>query len=256
MLCAIRKSDGQTVAAYDERKENGPFRCLECGDPVSLKTGQNRINHFAHENPVARHYAEGESDEHWQCKMEIYEALKKLPHVRDAELERPLGTNRPDIFARINGVPVAIEIQISNLSLENIMQRTIEYHRKDIYVLWLLLWTPELDAPRYTPTLWEKWIHTAYFGQVYYWTGGLNVVSYHFDPHHRIIPKKTWYSKSGKLMTGGGYVKKSIRHRTAIRGTDLNLATDFGPCQQHWWEGNELKVPDAKIYTRRKPRLN
>jgi hypothetical protein len=33
---------------------------------------------------------------------------------------------------------VAIEVQISSLSLETITERTIEYHRKGIHVLWLL----------------------------------------------------------------------------------------------------------------------
>lgn len=251
MLCAIRKSDRQTVNAYDERKENGPFRCLECGDPVILKTGRNRINHFAHENPIARHYAENESDDHRSCKMQIFEALKRHPNVRDAAMERPLGTNRPDISARINGVPVAIEIQISNLSLDTIMQRTIEFHRKGIYVLWLLQWTPDLNSPRYTPKLWEKWIHAAYFGRVYYWLEGLKVATYHFDPHFKSVPKKSWYSAAGKKMTGGGYTIRSKRYRTAVPGKIFNLATDFGPRERCWWEGNGIKAPDAKLYMQR-----
>ena len=99
--------------------------------------------------------------------MEIFLALQKEPHVRNVMLERPLGTNRADVSEEINGVPVAIEVQISSFSLETIAQRTVEYARKGIFVLWLLQWTPKLDAKRYTPRLWEKWIHSAYFGRVY-----------------------------------------------------------------------------------------
>lgn len=248
VLSALRKSDGQTVTAYEQRKENGPFCCLECGDPVILKAGRNRINHFAHENPLARHYAEAESDEHRRCKMEIYEALLRAQGVRNVAMERALGEVRPDVSAYIKGVPVAIEVQISSLSVETIMRRTIDYHRRGIYVLWLLQWTPKLDAPRYAPKLWEKWIHAAYFGRVYYWTAGLDVVSYHFDPHHKTVPKKTWYSADGKQMTGGGYSRKSNRYRTAVRGRTFNLATDFGPREREWWEGGGVKVPDAKIF--------
>lgn len=236
MLSARRKSDGQTVTAYLESKTNGPFYCLECGDPVILKTGRNRINHFAHENPVARHYAESESDEHRRCKIEIYEALLKQAGVRSAALERPLGENRPDVSAYINGVPVAIEVQISSLSVETIMHRTIAYAQKGIYVLWLLQWTPDLDDDRYTPRQWENWIHACYFGRVYYWIEGLTVASYHFAPSYRSVPRKTWYSKSGKKMTGGGYSKKTKRHRTAVRGQTFNIATDFVPKQRYWWE--------------------
>jgi competence protein CoiA len=232
MLSARRKSDGQTVTAYFERKSNGPFLCLQCNEEVILKSGRNRVDHFAHANPRACKFAEGESDLHRRCKLEIFEALQKSAGVRDIALERPMGRNRPDVSARINGVPVAIEVQISALSIETLMQRTIDYFRKGIYVLWLLQWTPALDAARYTPKLWEKWIHAAYFGRVYYWTGGLTVVSYTFEPYLRSIRKKTWYSARGKKVTGGGYTLRSKRHRTAVRGetatkTNVKLAWRF-----------------------------
>jgi competence protein CoiA len=152
------------------------------------------------------------------------------------------------VSAYINGVPVAIEVQISSLSLETITRRTIEYARKGIYVLWLLQWTPDLDAPRYTPRLWEKWIHAAYFGRAYYWVKDLTVVSYHFDPHFKSVPKKTWYSEDGKKMTGGGFSRRSKLHRTAIPGKTLNLATDFVPRNRYWWEGNGFQIPDAKLF--------
>jgi 8-oxo-dGTP pyrophosphatase MutT (NUDIX family) len=84
------------------------------------------------------------------------------------------------------------------------MRRTIEYAQNGMYVLWLLQWTPRLDAKRYTPRHWERWIHAAYFGRVYYWVEGLTVVSYHFDPHFRSVPKKSWYSEDGEKMTAGG----------------------------------------------------
>ena len=248
MLSAKRKSDGEVVAAYFESKRNAPFLCLDCNEEVVLKIGRRNVNHFAHANPLACKYAEGESEAHRLCKMEIYEALKREPNVSDVVLERPLGPIRPDVSAYINGVKVGIEVQISSLSVETIMRRTIDYHRKGIYVLWLLQWTPKLDAERYTPRLWEKWIHAAYFGRVYYWTHDLQVVSYHFDPKHKTIPKKTWYSEDGKKVSAGGYSVRFKRHRKAIRGRTLNLARDFAPRMREWWEGGGVKVPDAKLF--------
>jgi hypothetical protein len=81
------------------------------------------------------------------------------------------------------------------------MRRTIEYAQKGIYVLWLLQWTPALDGRRYAPTLWEKWIHALYFGQVYYWVEGLTVASYRFDPYFKTIQKTSWYSNDGEKRT-------------------------------------------------------
>lgn len=210
MLSARRKSDGEVVTAYFESKANGPYVCLECHEEVILKTGRARVNHFAHANPIACKFATGETEDHRRCKMEIFEALRKTPGVRYAALERPLGSVRPDISAYINGVPVAIEVQISSLSLETIMHRTIQYAQKGIYVLWLLQWTSKLDGTHYTPRQWEKWVHAAYFGRVYYWVEGLTVVGYHFDPHLKTIPKTSWYSPGGEKMTGGGYVRSRV----------------------------------------------
>jgi competence protein CoiA len=133
MLSAKRKSDGQTVTAYFESKANGPFACLQCREEVILKSGRNRVNHFAHANPIVCKFAEGESETHRRCKMEIFQALQKTPGVRDVMLERPLGENRPDVSAFIGGVPVAIEVQISSLSLDTITQRTIDYFRKELW---------------------------------------------------------------------------------------------------------------------------
>jgi hypothetical protein len=83
---------------------------------------------------------------------------------------------------------------------------------------------------------------------VYYWIEGLSVASYHFDPNHRTIPKKTWYATNGKKMTAGGYSQRSKRYRTAIPGKTLNLATDFSPRNRDWWEGDGISVPDAKLF--------
>lgn len=251
MLSAKRKSDGQTVFAYLEFKRNGPFACLDCNEEVILKSGRRTVSHFAHANPIACKFFEGESDTHRRCKVEIFLALQSMPGVRNAALERPLGSVRPDVSAYINGVPVAIEVQISSLSIDTIMRRTIDYHQRGIYVLWLLQWNPKLDSPRYTPRPWENWLHATYYGRVYYWLEGLKVVSYHFEHSYKTVPKKSWYSESGKKMTAGGYSKKLKRSRSAIRGKVFNIATDFAPKQREWWEGNGMKVPDAKLFMQR-----
>lgn len=248
MLCARRKSNGQEAIAYSESKANGPFLCPECSKEVVLRTGSVRVNHFAHRNPDACPYGTGESDAHRRCKMEIYQALLGEPGVTNVALERPLKTNRPDISACINGVPVAIEVQLSVLPLEAIIRRTEEYGRKGIYVLWLPQWTPYLDGVRYSPRLWEKWIHAAYFGSVYYWIEGLKVASHHFEPYLKHVPKSAWYTNDGKKMKGGGYNRRSNRHRTAIRGEILDLAKDFVPKQREWWRGNAFIIPSAKIF--------
>lgn len=253
MLSAKRTSDGQIVHAYFERKENGPFRCVECNEEVVLRSGKSRVDHFAHVNPLACSYTQGESELHRRCKMEIFDGLSRAPHVKNVVLEKPMGVVRPDISAEINGTPVAIEIQISSLSVDEIMRRTIAYHQKGIYVLWLLQWTSDLDKERYSPRVWEKWIHACYFGRVYYWTQNLEVVEFSFEPSLKAIPKQTIYPPGGKKITVGGFVQRSVRFRRPIRGKTLNLACDFEPQHRYWWEGGGIKVPDAKLFSAKRP---
>jgi competence protein CoiA len=248
MLSATRQSDDKTVLAYFEKQSNGPFFCLECKSEVVLRRGRKRIDHFAHANRFACERTANESDQHRRCKLEIYRSLIKRPNVRDVALERSLGAVRPDIFAYIDGIPVAIEVQISSLSLDSIIERTIWYHRKGIYVLWLLQWTPKLDSSHYSPKFWEKWIHAAYFGRVYYWIEENKVASYRFEPNLKTVPLKSFHDRNGKRITVGGYSKRSKRYRAAVRGEMFDLARDFHPKGRLWWEGGELKVPDAKLF--------
>ncbi len=127
-----------------------------CNDEVVLKKGSVRIHYFAHKPPLACAYGKGESDEHLKCKLEIYENLIKQPNVTKCEIERNLQSVRPDISCYIGKIPVAIEVQISALGLDEIIYRTIEYRQKGIFVLWLLLFSDKLRGERYAPRIWEK----------------------------------------------------------------------------------------------------
>jgi competence protein CoiA len=255
MVSAKRTNSNNADAPGWRMKPGVGFLCPACGRAViSRKSRIGKDGSFQKRRCICT-YAGGETEAHRHCKMEIFKALQKQPGVHNPMLERPLGTNRPDVSVEINGVPVAIEVQISSLLRETIQRRTIEYARKGIYVLWLLRWTPKLDGRSYSPALWEKWIHAAYFGRVYYWIEGLTVVSYHFDTNHRTVPKKSWHAENGKKMTAGGYSRRSKRYRTAVRGKTFNIATDFALRERFWWEGNGLKVPDAKLFMDRQQRF-
>src|SRR5260370_6324458 len=174
MLIACNRH-GEVLAAEVE-PQDGPFHCPECAEPVILKQGRVKIAHFAHYPGVDCAYAsasEGESEEHRRAKQEIFQALLQAPGVRDVKLERSLRGVRPAVGFRINGEMVAIEVQLSRLSIGAIESRTRAYAARQTAVLW----TPPmpggvLDA-RYAPKDWERYLHTLYFGKVYYWLKGL-----------------------------------------------------------------------------------
>src|SRR5436853_7150402 len=120
MLCAIRNTHPTTVLADRETKSNGPFFCPECEKEVVLRKGIIRTSHFAHRFSGLCKHGAGETDSHRRCKQAIYQALLRSSHVTKVALERSLKTLRPDLSAYIHGIPVAIEVQLSCLSLETI----------------------------------------------------------------------------------------------------------------------------------------
>ena len=166
----------------------------------------------------------------------------------NAALERYLTTVRPDISARISGAPVAIEVQISALSIDTIIHRTQEYSRKGIFLLWLAQWNSSLDTERYSPKLWERWLHAAYLGRIYYWIGGLSVVSYHMAPYMNYVEESQWYSPDGEEMNAGGYERFSKRYKTPVRGRTLDITKDFFTTNLDPWSGGSITVPRRKVF--------
>ncbi len=248
MLSAIRGGDSKKVLAWEEAKSNKPFFCPRCFDAAILKKGTVRIHHFAHKPPVTCEYGLGESEQHRRCKLEIYEGLLKHRRFVECEIERDMGTVRPDFSAYMDGIQIAIEVQISALTMDQIIYRTSEYAKKGIYVLWLSIYTDALDDEKYSPKLWERWCHAAYLGRVYYWLGGLEVAPIHFDECSRYIEQKSWYTQGGDEMSAGGYEKKYRRFKTPNHGRTVNLSDSFIPkYREQAWRSQTLSVPRSRL---------
>jgi competence protein CoiA len=237
MLTASRGSDGQKVAAWEAERVDAPFVCFCCRQTVRLKKGEIKAPHFAHVPPVTCEYGTGESEAHRLCKIALYENLKRDPRVRKCEMERDLGTVRPDVSAYINDAPVAIEVQLSNLSLAKIQYRTLEYARKGIYVLWLPLYTPALKRELYSPRPWERWLHVMYFGGVYYWLEGLKIVPVRFRDYY--------YTVRGRTKD----YRKLSRKVVPLDDEPLSLTQDFVPVKREARSRNHLSIARANLFT-------
>jgi len=249
MITSLRSSDGQKVVARDSQKQDGPFFCPKCQNETLLRKGRVKVHHFAHKPPVACQYGQGESEFHRVCKQTIFDCLNQNKSVIACELEKDLGKVVPDIYFEIYTVKVAIEVQISSLTMSKIIDRTEEYNRLGIYVLWLPVFGDALEAERYAPKQWEKWLHAAYYGRVYYWLHGLNVAAVHFDEYQLWVEESSWYSSDGEEMSAGGYFKRSKRYRTPNHGLTLNILQEFQATSRQGWEGGDISVPKCKIWT-------
>jgi competence protein CoiA len=242
MLTAVRERDGARVAAWEAEREDRPFLCHCCRSQLTLRRGSRVAAHFAHRPPFTCEYGAGESEEHRRCKLALYEGLRAHPSVRKCELERDLGTVRPDVSAYVGDAPVAFEVQLSALTLERIVHRTAEYARKGVYVLWLPPYAAALGRALYAPRPWERWLHAAYFGRVYYWQAGLTVRPFHFREYYRQARGRT-----------RDYEKLS-RHKVPLEGPTLSLVEDFAPRLRAAWAGKELSVPPARLFADTRPK--
>lgn len=172
------------VQAENAHPEDGPFYCPSCHAEVILKQGPIKVAHFAHRADTDCSFAgQEESVEHRLVKQEIYQALLHVPGVSEVQVERNLQEVRPDVSFRCNGTFVAIEVQVSTLSSQDIEQRTLAYARKNIAVLWTPPFSLSMFEERYAPQEWERYLHALYFGKVYYWSKGIELQPVQFQPY-------------------------------------------------------------------------
>lgn len=254
MLCAIRQRDQVSVIAADEVRENSPFTCPECKDPVILRKyrTKNYTDNFAHKPPVTCDYGKGETEIHRRCKMELWSGLQEAFGNDSVKMEQPLGICRPDILFQTKTATVAVEVQFSRLSLEEITRRTRQYHERNIHVIWLPPYHEKLAEKEYRPRLWERWLHAMQFGRVYYWRCGLNISAFHFDPFIRKIPVRSWYEPGGIEATAGGGERRLKATKVPIHVRDLNLAKDFTPRSRESAEMGLFTLPSAKLWLERR----
>lgn len=129
-----------------ELKKSNTFLCLQCNAEVILKNGLINIPHFAHtSNSECTHsFSEGESEDHLNGKIQLYEFLKQQKRKPQLEPFIPTIQQRPDILVPHSHSAVAIEYQCSPI-LTTIMDRRNEgYKRQNIEPLWILK-TPSIS---------------------------------------------------------------------------------------------------------------
>lgn len=226
MLTALQND--KVVFARDAKKP-GEFICPECGELVTLRKGRIKIHHFAHRIKSSCGYGQGESELHMEIKLQVYDALVVHPEVEFVAIETKVGSSRPDVFAVIQGNKVAFEIQTSPATVDALYNRTANYEKQGVSVLWILAENPNFDT-RYRilhPSAWERWIH---------------------------------HSNSGKGRTGeihfwfGDGLVRPFRYGNHARGTGkarrVHIVDDFSPIRLPAWSGGGFNYPNRLIWRR------
>lgn len=243
MLTAIQRNNKVKINAFEAERVNAPFNCPACNCEVILKKGLKKVHHFAHKPPVTCDYGKGETEIHRRGKKAIFDLLKERGGYSELEIEKFLASVIPDVFVRYKGLSVAVELQKSNIGLEHIIYKTEYYTNQNIHVLWLVPYNKKLQEERYSPKIWEKWLHTLYSDKVYYFLETGEIIPVHFDEYK--LYKEEGYNQDREAV--GGYSYPSKRYRTPIRGKKIKLSKDFKRAKRDKWEGSGLSIPEALI---------
>jgi competence protein CoiA len=254
---ALKKIDNKKVYIHEVTKIDGPFYCSECLSEAIVRKCTEKVDHFAHKarlSPVLS--GKNESKLHFECKNKICDYLKTKFPDGNWELERTIKKSNdkkeliPDISGRINQWPIAIEVQKTPYTVDKIRNKTIEYYKRKIYVLWVIPLSEDLGEESFRPRLYEKYLHSMYFGRTYYYVVGNNSITpVHYSPAKRYIEEATWYEDGEEINVGGYYLTyKTIK--SPNYSTDLDISVDFQPEERKSFKckNNAKDIPQCKIF--------
>lgn len=256
--------NGQKINADDATKADGPFCCLDSPDELIIRKCTEKINHFAYSGRISP-TGNIESSLHFDCKTEICNSLKIAFPNGNWEVERELSEDkhkeykkvRPDISGRFGSSKadqaIIIEVQASTLSIKTILKRSEEYTKRKAFLLWILPLENELGSKIFRPRLFERFLHSMYFGRVYYWQrgNGTLVTPTHFGNAQKYIELNSWYETGGVERSEGDYYKDYKRLKKPIYGSHIDLLSDFETNKRSKFkvEENELKnIPECNIF--------
>lgn len=125
----------------------GDVICPLCGEPMIVKSGLIKIPHFAHKVTCNTDYrSHPESAEHIAGKLFVAEQIEKhvaqwdyVGHV--VEFEYPVREVKRIIDVALlfpSGWIVAHEVQLANITVEDLEERTNDYARAGVDVVWWL----------------------------------------------------------------------------------------------------------------------
>ena len=162
------------------------------------------VPHFAHRPDSSCSFSTGESMRHLEMKSQIGKLFEKTPLFPSVSYEVPFGlARRADVVLPDN---IVVECQVSPISIEEIIARTLGYNEHDHAVLWVF---DQERIPDDTDTRRGhrevripaeiRFIHQAAYGHLYTLTADGCLMACHLD---RAGSRHTEY---------GSYTPKTLR---------------------------------------------
>jgi len=255
-----KQRDNSLVHASNVTKADGPFYCDETYEELIVRKCFEKIDHFAYKarfSPVATK----ESQLHLKCKNELLSCLiKAFPDGKwelerntfNADIQKGYDKVKPDLSGRINGKGVIIEVQASTLSINKILHRTEQYNKRGAFILWVVPLEKQLGNDNFRPRLFERYLHTMYYGRIYYWhqENAHLLIPVHFGNADRYIEPSHWFETDGTERSEGGYYKPFLRVKKPLYGQLLDICKDFKfeTRPKFEVENEKLSAPKSKIF--------
>lgn len=236
MLVALWQ--GVRVEAALAQKANKHY-CPGCGDKVIQKRGRKVSAHFAHKTSAECHGSRGETHEHHAIKSMVAQDFRRRG-VR-TEIEYCIGDTtwerRADvmIWTPRTNKPIAIEVQRSALSIDELEVRALSYCHMNVAQLWLPLLSQRIlqrsehmggrnwYVSRYTPKHHEVWIHGLYGHDGCWMVDPSSHQFWHATliPHELLVKETLWYEMGAIKRYRPPTTRQSKRYR------DLKLQGPF-----------------------------
>lgn len=138
LLIALNEQE-EVVTANRGLCKAGFFYCPSCKGRVCLKVGEVKRAHFAHyRNESCDVFSEGETKEHLDGKIQIFNYLQRRWENVQLEAYLPNLQQRPDVLFQKENRKIAVEFQCSSISIEKIVERTKGYLNANYEVIWIL----------------------------------------------------------------------------------------------------------------------
>ncbi|HRH02382.1 MAG TPA: competence protein CoiA family protein [Bacteroidia bacterium] len=259
---ALKKSNNSSVYANQVTKSDGPFYCPACLSEAIVRKCTEKVDHFAHsarQSPVIKR----NNKLHNKCRDEILQHLQMAFPDGKWAAERAIPSNTekdykqviPDLSGRINNLPVAIEIQLSPYTVKRIADKAIQYQKRNpkVSVLYVIPLSEELGDVPFRPRLYEKFLHSMFYGRVYYWTpnSGSNLIPVHFSPAKRYIEPSSWFDIENKEeRVEGGFWLTYRTVKEPSPGPMVDICTDFVSVLRKEFEPKNLKksIPECTLF--------
>jgi hypothetical protein len=258
---AKKRADNKPVHAGLVSKNDGPFYCPDCLSDAVVRKCTDKADHFAHQSRQSPVIGSKDYTLHHQCRDEICSELQRLYPEGNWAAERLIPANKdkgtrdriPDVSGRINNLPIAIEVQASAYTLNKIYEKTCDYHKLGIAVIWIVPLKKELGPEPFRPRLYEKYLHSLYFGRAYYYLPGskTSIIPVHYSPAKRYIEQNTWFDEYGDERTEGGYYLTYRTVKVPYFGAPITLEKNFKVTTNYGFtpKNGKKEIPLCKLFS-------